>query len=81
MWTRVPHLTLHWDGVAWSVVASPNPSAVDNELFGVSASSPSDAWAVGYERTDEGIDTTLAMRWDGTSWSTVPSPNVARRPS
>ena len=71
-------ITLHWDGAAWSVVPSPNPSAVDNELAGVGATSSSDAWAVGYEQTDDGVNASLTLRWDGTSWSQVPSPNVRR---
>jgi hypothetical protein len=46
------HNTLieHWDGSAWSAVASPNPSDGTppfNELYGVAAVSSSDAWAVG----------------------------------
>ncbi|HEV2450537.1 MAG TPA: hypothetical protein VGS62_01250, partial [Streptosporangiaceae bacterium] len=39
-------LTLHWNGTAWSQVASPNPG-FDNLLEGVSVVSASDAWAVG----------------------------------
>jgi S-layer homology domain len=38
----------HWDGVQWSIVQSPNPTRINNYLFGVAASSPSDVWAVGY---------------------------------
>ena len=72
-------VTLHWDGATWSVVPSPNPSDVDNELFGVSAVSTDEAWAVGYAQNDDEIDATFAMRWDGASWSTVPSPNVGIR--
>ena len=47
------------------------------DLFGVKALSASDAWAVG-ERfcvTSCSIARTLTRHWDGTSWSTVPSPN------
>jgi len=37
------YVTLHWDGAIWSSVANPNKGI----LYGVSASSSSDAWAVG----------------------------------
>jgi hypothetical protein len=43
-------LIAHWDGSAWSAVASPNPSTGTppvNNLYGVAAVSSSDAWAVG----------------------------------
>ena len=42
-------LILHWNGSAWSQVASPSPSSFGyNFLYGVSAVSGGDAWAVGY---------------------------------
>lgn len=43
-------LIAHWDGSAWSAVASPNPSTGTppvNNLYGVATVSSSDAWAVG----------------------------------
>jgi hypothetical protein len=44
-----PDLTLveHWNGTAWTQVPSPNPSG-DNVLYGVAATSASNAWAVGF---------------------------------
>lgn len=39
-------LTLHWDGVAWSVVSSPSPGE-SGELNGVSALSTGQIWAAG----------------------------------
>jgi hypothetical protein len=35
----------HWDGTAWSQVATPQSTAI---LTSVSASSPTEAWAVGH---------------------------------
>src|SRR5436190_619310 len=32
-------LTIHWDGVAWQTVASPNNGPLENELHAVSAAS------------------------------------------
>src|ERR1051326_860019 len=69
-------LTLHWDGTAWSTVKSPDPGAACNYLEGVSAVSPTDAWAVGQSCTFA-INTchTLILHWNGTAWSKVASPN------
>ena len=56
----------HWNGSAWTSVASPNPGGgYLNALFGVSATGRHNAWAVGttdYART-------LMLHWNGTTWS------------
>src|SRR5258708_5033331 len=46
--STVRTLIEHWDGTAWKVVASPNSfgSTQANYLYGVTAVTPSDAWAV-----------------------------------
>ena len=44
-------------------------------LSGVSATSPTDAWAVGDQCPTCNHSTTLILRWNGTRWSLVPSPN------
>lgn len=64
-------LTLHWDGVRWSIVPSPT-AIVDTSLYSVSASGPNDVWAVGSVGQK---DFTLAMHWDGSEWSVVQSNN------
>jgi plastocyanin len=73
------HQTLieHWDGVAWSVVASPNQGTSSNYLLGIDGSSASDLWAVGYSY-DTGANqlTTLILHYDGSAWSITSSPNV-----
>ena len=61
MWTRVPS-------------PNPNPSLSEDQLFGISAVSPSDAWAVGYWESNVNYET-LVEHWNGTGWSKVPSPN------
>src|SRR5690348_10045375 len=40
-------LILHWNGTAWKKVPSPNPSPQFTVLYGVTALSATDAWAVG----------------------------------
>jgi hypothetical protein len=68
-------LALHWDGTAWSLVPSPNVGTLDNTLNGISGVSASDVWAVGSSYDTTTGNTTLALHWDGTAWSVVPSPN------
>jgi hypothetical protein len=68
-------LTEHWNGKKWSKVASPGPSPGEgNVLFGVSALTPTQAWAVGYWGTDLG-QRTMVLRWNGKAWKRVHSPD------
>lgn len=59
---------------SWRVVKSPNKGTGANVLYGVSADSPTDAWAVGYQTTSTGQHT-LIEHWNGSVWSIVASPN------
>ncbi|HMA35090.1 MAG TPA: hypothetical protein VKY74_11515, partial [Chloroflexia bacterium] len=62
----------HWNGSAWSVVATPDPPATSYiQLTGVLARAADDAWAVGRGAGAR----TLIEHWNGTAWSVVPSPN------
>jgi hypothetical protein len=75
-------LTEHWNGTAWSRVPSPNPSppqAEGNSLNAVTAVSPTDAWAVGWEGSgNPNVDnTSMILHWNGTAWSQVASPPPA----
>ncbi len=58
-------------------MASPNVGTSFNELTAVTAIAANDVWAVGVFRDNNLILRTLIEHWDGTSWSIVPSPNVA----
>jgi hypothetical protein len=72
--TQVP-LIMRWNGTAWKTVTSPAPSgATSSGLNGVSAVSAADAWAAG-TYNDSGVIKTLIMRWNGTAWKKVTSPN------
>jgi hypothetical protein len=64
---------------AWGQVPSPNVGSLENELAGLAVVGPNDIWAVGRYNsgrppTATGRDT-LALRWNGTAWSAVPTPN------
>jgi hypothetical protein len=65
-----------WNGQSWKQVPSPNPGTgpLNNELLGVSANSPSNAWAVGYYSVGP-VNQTLIEHWNGTTWTQVFSPN------
>ncbi len=69
-------LTEHWNGMTWSVVPSPSPSAFSNVLSGVTAVSANDIWVVGSFANAHDIPQTLTEHWNGTTWSVVPSPNA-----
>jgi hypothetical protein len=72
----------HWNGTAWKTVPSPSPGGSgtfhSSVLNGVAAISATKAWAVGsyIDRTTHRLRT-LIVRWNGTAWKQVPSPNVA----
>jgi hypothetical protein len=74
-------LMLHWNGKKWSRVHSPTVSDASTTLYGVSAASATDAWAVGNDCTepacpDPGITTdTFTIHWNGKKWLRVDSPS------
>jgi Phosphoesterase family len=64
-------LVEHFDGRIWSVVPSPSPGALQNILYGVSAITNSDVWAVGGQQDATGLWHTLTEHWNGSTWSVV----------
>jgi hypothetical protein len=65
----------HWNGQRWSIVPSPNPGKLTNELWGVTALSAKDVWAVGdFSNSAQGQET-LTLHWNGSRWSVVSSPS------
>jgi hypothetical protein len=72
-------LIMHWNGLEWSVVPSPNASGDDNFLNGVFAYAADDVWAVGYYKdTGTNANKTFTVHWNGSNWSTISSPNSAQ---
>ena len=69
-------LAEHWNGTAWSIVPSPNQASSSTALFGATAVNAGDVWAVGDYANAAGFAQTYTMNWNGSSWSTVASPNV-----
>ena len=67
-------LTLHYDGSSWSVVPSPNLE-FGVKLEDVVTLAANDAWAVGWSGSSGSLDdVNVAMHWDGTNWTIVPTP-------
>ena len=66
-----------WDGSAWSIASSPNTSSVqNNQLSGVTCTSPTSCVAVGsYFNGTNGQ--TLVETWNGLVWSITTSPNTS----
>ena len=57
---------VHWNGKAWSVTPSVNPSGTSLDVLeGVAIISGHDAWTVG---TDNYWSSTLIEHWNGTAW-------------
>jgi hypothetical protein len=69
-------LAEHWDGTSWTVLPTPDPGSSGDLLYGISAVSPDDAWAVGQQLGNQSPDQALIEHWDGQRWSVVPSPVV-----
>jgi hypothetical protein len=71
-------LILRWNGTSWQRITNVPmpPNASEVMLQGVAVVSANDAWAVGSYRDGGAIlQKTLILRWNGTAWNIVPSPN------
>ena len=64
--TPIETFILHWNGTTWTQVASPNIPAGANQLFGITAISANDIWAVGSV-----AGAPLALHWNGSTWNVV----------
>jgi hypothetical protein len=64
-----------WNGQNWSIANTPNPGSLRDMLFGASAVSKSNVWAVGNQESTDGIFGTLVEHWNGHTWSVVPTPD------
>ena len=71
-----PPVAYHWNGSAWSLLTMPVLPAAAS-LAAVSASSATDAWAVGW--TGGYTHIALTEHWDGSAWSRVPGPGSSAK--
>ena len=63
---------------SWVQVASPDVGSNDNSLGAIAGRSPDDIWAVGNYLPPKfpDVTSTLAVHYDGHSWTAVPTPDV-----
>jgi hypothetical protein len=71
--TSATPLVEHWDGAAWTIVATPTVDTY-GQLLAVSVLSSTNVWAVGSVSHDNVNFKTLIEHYDGTSWTVSPSP-------
>ena len=73
--TGVAMFTEHFDGKKWTCFLGAG-GFFSATFQGVTVLSPTDAWAVGYESTQNGQPPqALVQHWNGSTWSVVASPN------
>jgi hypothetical protein len=64
----------HWNGTAWTKMKSATPRGAQfTNLYGVSAVSPTDAWAAGYYTNGSGAQELLLLQCNGTVCRRVPT--------
>ncbi len=70
---------LHWNGTKWLLANVPDPDGTSNgssnQLYGDFCANASDCWAVGEVGTGTNSALTEALHWNGTTWTTVTTPN------
>ncbi|MGA2210704.1 MAG: hypothetical protein ABSH30_13810 [Acidimicrobiales bacterium] len=67
-----------WDGISWSVQATPNPADAQGSLLaGVACTSANACTAVGISLNSSGVEVSLAEVWKANSWSIKTTPNPA----
>ena len=64
----------HWNGKTWKLVSTPDRFR-DVQLSGVTATSPSNVWAVGTYEGAGGAGHLLTEHWNGQGWRILPIAN------
>jgi hypothetical protein len=62
----------HWNGTSWDIVANPASSSPATELLGVTAASPDEVWAAGFQAHGKAGFLPLVEHFDGTKWTELP---------
>ena len=67
----------HWNGAVWKIVPSPNPkAALNGVLYGVTALSPRNAWAVGISQSGSRRSGRSLLHWNGKVWKLRAEPRT-----
>jgi hypothetical protein len=61
-------VTWHWDGSSWTHIASPNGSS-GNVIKAAVEIAPDDVWAVGMGKRGSSAEGSMAMHWNGATWT------------
>jgi hypothetical protein len=61
----------------WRIEQTPNPALPNGGLAAVSCSSAATCIAAGSYENGTGDDAALAERWDGSTWTVQPTPDIA----
>jgi hypothetical protein len=69
-------LAERWDGIAWTIVSTPNPVGTQDVLSGVSCPAPGSCSAVGVSVSSSSVRT-LAEAWNGRKWVVRSTPSPA----
>jgi hypothetical protein len=75
--STVKPLIEHWDGAQWRIM--PNPPDLVNYLSDITVRAANEVWVVGSTSGGKSgqVSVTLVERWDGKTWSVVPSANAS----
>ncbi len=69
---------LHWDGSHWTSVTVPDPAAgaggSSSQLTALTCTSRAACWSVGYYNNSAGAELNQVLRYDGHTWTLVPTP-------
>jgi len=70
-------LTEHYNGSAWSLVSSAQPTQV-GDLEAVAALTPANVWAIGQPATGNQTQPVVPLveHFNGTSWKVQPAPSL-----
>ncbi len=70
---------LRWTGATWSLSTTPNPGGTASNdasyLEGIFCTSATNCWATGYYQRSVGGVLNEMLRWNGTTWAQVATPN------
>ncbi len=70
---------LHWNGQQWIQVSTPSPGTFSTNLESVACTSADNCWAAGIAsdgtQADPSPALTVALHWNGSAWSVVPTPS------
>jgi len=72
------NLAEHWNGAAWTIVATPDATTnTSNNFNAIGAVSSTSVFASGdYYNAKDGVFFTLNAHWNGKTWSLLASPNA-----